>query len=73
MGIEEFPELAAIAAGRDHLTTKEFARVFSKSPRTVRKNYCLDGECYGIRPIKPASNLLWPVIEIVAGLRRNRK
>lgn len=55
--------LAAIAAGRDHITTAEFAHATSKSPQTVRKNYCLQGECFGIRPIKIGNNLLWPVAE----------
>jgi hypothetical protein len=54
--------LAAIAAGRDHITTAEFAKATSKAPQTVRKNFCLTGECYGIRPVKVGNNLLWPVI-----------
>lgn len=46
------PALAEIAAGRDHITTAEFARATNKAPQTVRKNYCLTGECFGIRPVK---------------------
>lgn len=53
--------LAQIANGRDHITTAEFARATNKAPQTVRKNYCLTGECYGIRPIKVGNGLLWPV------------
>ena len=63
----EIPEsLAAIAAGRDHIKTDEFARATSKAPQTVRKNYCLTGECYGIRPIKVGNTLLWPVVSTAA-------
>ncbi len=58
--------LAEIAAGRDHITTAEFARATSKAPQTVRKNYCLSGECFGIRPVKVGNNLLWPVARIGA-------
>lgn len=64
------PGLAEIAAGRDHITTAETAKALSKQPQTLRKNYCLGGECYGIRPIKPpgSNGLLWPVVEIAAVL-----
>ena len=58
--------LAEIAAGRDHITTAEFAHATSKSPQTVRKNYCQQGECFGIRPIKVGNNLLWPVVATAA-------
>jgi hypothetical protein len=57
------PALAEIASGRDHINTFEFARAFDKAPQTVRKNYCLTGECYGIRPVKVGGELLWPVLE----------
>jgi hypothetical protein len=53
--------LSEVAAGRDHINTAEFARATNKSPKTVRKNYCLTGECFGIRPVKVGKNLLWPV------------
>jgi hypothetical protein len=63
----EIPEaLAAIAAGRDHIRTDEFARAFSKAPQTIRKTFCLTGECYGIRPIKVGNSLLWPVVPTAA-------
>lgn len=58
------PNLAAVAAGRDHILTDEFARATNRASQTVRKNYCLTGECYGIRPIKFSGRLLWPVAEI---------
>lgn len=58
--------LAAVAAGRDHIQTSEFARAFNRQSQTVRKNYCLTGECFGIRPLKLGGRLLWPVAEIAA-------
>ena len=65
------PGLAVIAAGRDFITTAEFAKAFNKAPQTVRKNYCLTGECYGVRPVKPpkSNGLLWPVAGAGAALR----
>lgn len=53
--------LATIAAGRDHIQTAEFARATNRASQTIRKNYCLTGECFGIRPIKFGNRLLWPV------------
>jgi hypothetical protein len=58
--------LAAIAAGRDHINTGEFAHATDRANQTIRKNYCLTGECFGIRPIKFGNRLLWPVVEIAA-------
>ncbi len=58
--------LAAIAAGRDHILTEEFARATNRAPQTCRKNYCLTGECFGIRPVKFGNRLLWPVSQIAA-------
>lgn len=55
------PALAVVAAGRDYITTREFARAINKAPQTVRKNYCLTGECYGVRPVKVGNHLNWPV------------
>ena len=60
------PALAAISAGRDHINTAEFARATNKAPQTVRKNYCLTGECFGIRPVKVGNCLLWPVLPTAA-------
>jgi hypothetical protein len=64
------PALAAIAAGRDHLSTKEFAKATNHKPQTVLKNYCLTGECFGIRPTKIGNRLNWPVArtaELISG------
>jgi hypothetical protein len=60
------PALAMIGTARDHLATTEFARAFNRAPQTVRKNYCEQGACFGIRPIKIGGRLLWPIREIVA-------
>ncbi|WP_151635996.1 hypothetical protein [Noviherbaspirillum aerium] len=55
--------LAKIAAGRDHIKTSEFAHAVNRASQTVRKNYCLTGECFGIRPVKVGNFLLWPVAD----------
>ena len=55
------PELAKLAGNRDAITTAEFARAISGSQQTLRKNYCLTGNAYGIKPIKIGNRLLWPV------------
>ncbi|MBA3033578.1 MAG: hypothetical protein KKF85_06165 [Gammaproteobacteria bacterium] len=70
----EIPEaLATIAAGRDHIQTAEFARAANRASQTIRKNYCLTGECFGIRPIKFGNRLLWSVAEIAALLNGSAK
>jgi hypothetical protein len=64
-------ELAAISFGRDFLNTNEFAQVMVCKPQTARKNYCLTGECFGVRPLKRGRNLLWPVArtsEVLSGV-----
>jgi hypothetical protein len=61
--------LAAIAAGRDHIQTAEFAHATNRADQTIRKNYCQKGECFGIRPIKFGNRLLWPVAEIASLLQ----
>jgi hypothetical protein len=58
--------LAAIAAGRDHIQTAEFARAANRASQTIRKYYCQTGECFGIRPVKFGNRLLWPVEGIAA-------
>lgn len=58
------PGLEAKAAGRDHLNTAEFAQVTNRASQTIRKNFCLQGECFGIRPLKVGNRLQWPVAEI---------
>jgi len=67
------PALAAIAAGRDHIQTSEFARAANRASQTIRKNYCLTGECFGIRPVKFGNRLLWPVSEIAVLLNGGGK
>ena len=58
--------LAEVAAGRDHINTNEFAHVTTRATQTIRKNYCMTGECFGIRPVKFGNRLLWPVAQIAA-------
>lgn len=60
------PSLAQTAQGRDHIQTAEFAKATNRAPQTIRKNYCLTGECFGIRPVKVGNRLLWPVVEVAA-------
>jgi len=62
------PALAAVAQGRDHIKTSEFAHTFSRATQTILKNHCLTGECFGIRPIKQGKFLLWPVADIAKAL-----
>jgi len=61
--------LLAIAGSRDLITTPEFAKVFNVQPQTVRKNYCLTGEAYGIRPTKIGNRLLWLVARVAEKLQ----
>lgn len=63
------PGLSAIAGNRDLITTPEVAQVFNVATQTVRKNYCLTGEAYGIRPTKIGNRLLWSVAQIAEKLR----
>jgi hypothetical protein len=62
------PKLAAVAWDKDWITTSEFANTFRISPQTVRKNFCLNGDCYGIKPTKIGSKLLWSVAKIAEKL-----
>jgi hypothetical protein len=48
----------------DLATTEVFAKSAKCSAKTVRKNYCLTGHCYGIKPVKVGGRLLWPISEI---------
>jgi len=53
------PALAAIAAGRDHIKTAEFAKAINRANQTIRKNYCLTGECFKnsrCQPSHPSSS-----------------
>ena len=63
------PGLSAIAGNRDLVNTSEFAQVFNVAPQTVRKNFSLTGEAYGIRPTKIGNRLLWSVAQIAEKLR----
>jgi hypothetical protein len=63
------PGLSAIAGNRDLITTPEIAQVFNVASQTVRKNYSLTGEAYGIRPTKIGNRLLWSVAKIAEKLR----
>lgn len=68
--INQIPQgLLAIAGSRDLITTPEFAKVFNVQPQTVRKNYCLTGEAYGIRPTKIGNRLLWSVARVAEKLQ----
>ncbi len=67
---ETLTALSKIAAGRDHLSTHEFAHVVRRADQTIRKNHCITGECYGIRPVKFGNKLLWSVAEIANLLQR---
>ncbi len=58
------PELARIAQGRDYLNTDEAARALGRTGQTARKNYCVSGHSWGIRPRKVGGRLLWPVADI---------
>jgi hypothetical protein len=62
------PALAAVAQGRDHITTAEFARAMCRATQTVLKNHCLTGECYGVRPIKRGKMLMWPLAGVARAL-----
>lgn len=63
------PGLSAIAGNRDLITTPEIAQVFNVASQTVRKNYSLTGQAYGIRPTKIGNRLLWSVAQIAEKLR----
>ena len=58
--------LASIAGHRDLITTIELAQTLNVAAQTVRKNYCLTGYAYGIRPVKIGNRLLWPVEKVAA-------
>lgn len=56
--------LAEVSQGRDLINTAEFAKATIRAPQTVRKNFCLSGQCFGIRPVKIGNRLMWPVAEV---------
>lgn len=57
-----FPGLAALANGRDTLTTNEAAAVINRAPQTLRKWACL--ECGPIRPVRIHGRLAWRVSDL---------
>lgn len=61
--------LAALAAGRDNISTREFAYSIGKAASTIRKRYHFNGEAYGVRPLKVGRDLLWPVVDVALMLR----
>jgi hypothetical protein len=63
------PKLSAMVWDKNWITTSEFANTFRISPQTVRKNFCLTGECYGIKPTKMGNKLLWSVQKVAIRLR----
>ena len=61
---ENFPELAAVAKGRDTLPTHEASTAINRSDQTLRKWACLeDGP---IRPIRINGRLAWKVSDLQA-------
>ena len=56
--------LASIAGHRDLITTIELAQALNVASQTIRKNYCLTGYAYGIKPRKIGNRLLWPVEKV---------
>lgn len=67
------PELAMIANGRDHISTREFAHAIGYKAGTLRLYKCTFGHCFGITPVKIHGKLLWPVAEIASLLRKGYK
>lgn len=62
MVTENFPELAAVAKGRDTLPTNEAAPTINRTPQTLRKWACL--EQGPIRPIRINGRLAWRVSDL---------
>ena len=62
MVTENFPELAAVAKGRDTLPTHEAAPTINRTPQTLRKWACL--EQGPIRPIRINGRLAWRVSDL---------
>jgi hypothetical protein len=60
--------LASIAGHRDLITTIELAQALNVASQTIRKNYCLTGYAYGIKPTKIGNRLLWPVEKVATVL-----
>ena len=58
------PALLKISGNRDLVSTNEYATLIDKTAQTIRKNYCLTGEAFGIRPIKIGNRLMWRVNDV---------
>ena len=56
--------LLSYTNGRPHATTAEYAHLVGRSEQTIRKNYCLCGNAFGIVPTKIGNRLLWPIEDI---------
>ena len=56
------PGLAAIAAGRDFVTTEEAAKTLNRKPQTLRKYACLGTG--SIRPVRVNGRLMWRVSDL---------
>jgi hypothetical protein len=59
-----FPELAAVARGRDVLSTNEAAPAINRRPQTLRKWACCENG--PIRPIRINGRLAWRVSDLQA-------
>ena len=62
-------ELSMAVIADKKLTTPEFAESFKVTPQTVRKNFCITGECYGLKPIKIGNRLLWSASQVAERLK----
>lgn len=62
MVTEDFPELAAMAKGRDTLPTEDAATAINRAPQTLRKWACLENG--PIRPIRINGRLAWRVSDL---------
>lgn len=59
---KSLPALAAVAHGRDILTTNEAAPVINRAPQTLRKWACLENG--PIRPVRINGRLAWKVSDL---------
>jgi hypothetical protein len=46
------PKLSAMAWDKNWIKLMNLPAHLKSYPQTVRKNFCLTGECYGIKPTK---------------------
>ena len=58
---DRYPELTALAKGRDSLPTREAAPPIHRKPQTLRKWACLGGP---IRPVRINKRLAWLVADL---------